>query len=239
MPPVPDLASRGRKAGAFKVVDSLLSSDAPLDEADQDGLVAEFEAINIQQARTWTSVFGGLELALACVYAGSAVSQTAHPWELKYVAGVRPALSHTEVLLLLTLQVCVCVCVRPNLPVPSHAEVLLLLTLQALALLVCAGATLATLPMGKAARGGCVPSPVRARVALWACVVLSAAIGALWGWRLLQLRVPGAGLDPALAWVPLAPFVLCAVCASLVASLDASAREVAALGALRYHHKAL
>jgi hypothetical protein len=193
---------------------SLLAEEQPLDEQEQDAVLAELEQ---QQATTmwlFRLLFGVGAAALATFFVYAAWQQQAAPWQVRYTGELRT--------------------------VTSQGGSVAALALQGAGLAAAAAALLAGLP-GRGARArSCLPAPRHTWLLLAAAAAVTAGAGAYWAVALhANVRKWGRanGFHPELMWLPAGPVAYCLLCLYFTHSLSTTSQELQKLQRLRYRFK--
>ncbi|GAX84250.1 hypothetical protein CEUSTIGMA_g11673.t1 [Chlamydomonas eustigma] len=209
---IEDVGPSNRRS-LFEIVDQTLSQAGPLDTDEQERVIQEFEDIQLRNSRTWRICFGAVALLFSLLYFHAAISQQAHPWELRYIGEFQSVTHHT----------------------PAIAVLLL----QATALGAAAFTMLSHIPRKHDRERGCLPVTSQQRLTLWAAVMMAASAAVFWSWKLYQMRLKygKAGGRWELVWVPLLPLIWIASCLYVCASLQSTANEVSRLKTYQYQHK--
>jgi hypothetical protein len=197
-------------------VEQLLQAEEPLDEHEQQQVIASLEEAAVQQARTFRRVFAVLALALAAFFAYAAVQQQQHPYETRYTGELRP--------------------------VTSSAAVVGILVSQAAALAAAGLGLLLELPKAweHSSSRACLPPSQQPRL-LVAASVLIASVGCMyWGAALhnsVQQYGYATGAKWELLWLPLGPLGYCTLCWYVLSSLGNTSKELQQLRKLAYDFK--
>jgi hypothetical protein len=196
-------------------MEQLLQAEEPLDEHEQQQVIASLEEAAVQQARTFRRVLAVLALALAAFFAYAAVQQQQHPWEARYTGELRP--------------------------VTSSAAVVATLLSQAAALTAAGLGLLVELPRAwEHSSRACLPPGQQPRL-LVASSVLLAFVGCLyWGaamYSSIQKYGYATGAKWELLWLPLGPLGYCTLCWYVLSSLGSTSKELQQLRKLAYEFK--
>lgn len=195
-------------------MDALLSTPDPLDEQEQQQVIAELEAQAVLQARTFRRLCGGVALALATFFAYAAAQQQLHPWEQQYTGELRP--------------------------VTSALSVATVLAVQASALATAGLGLLWGMPRPTDRGRGCIDPSQTSHVLLWASLAAAGVGFCYWGaamYRSIAKYGHAVGAKWELFWLPLGPLAYCALCWQVLSSLAGTSRELAELRRLAYSHK--
>jgi hypothetical protein len=227
-----DAPHNSRAHHVAAVVDRLLAEARPLDEQQQQQVIAALEAQQLASERLFAALFAALALAGAAFFGHAAASQALHPWEARYTGELRPVTS-----------------------VHSTAGVL---ALQGVALALAGAALLAQ----RRAAGARSPQRIEQQQqrqqqqqqrqqphqtvrapphVLLAAAAALAGVGAVY-WGLAMQRTmakygPRLGAHWELLWLPLGPLVYCGVCGYCLHCFSGMRAELQQLRRLAYDLK--
>jgi len=196
-------------------VDQLLKHDEPLDEHEQQEVIAALEEQQLQQGRTFRRIYAAVALGLALFFLYAAIEQHQHPWEVRYTGELRP--------------------------VTTERAVVGIFLLQAAALGAAALGLLMQLPAAGDRHSRACSAPGGYARLLVGASLGAAAIGCLyWSSALYQsIATYGSavGAKWELLWLPLGPLGFCVLCSHLLYSLEGTSRELQELRKLAYDYK--
>lgn len=207
----------GGAADAAAPIEEMLAQQEPLDEAEQERIISEFEEMQLAQARTFRALFGAGAALGGAFFLYAAHEQAVRPWEVKYTGELRT--------------------------VVTSGGVVTAFLIQAAALAAAAAALLRRLPRpGRAgrARDGCLPGGAAPAAPLAAAAAGAAAAAAYWGAALRRSVVqygPQDGAHWDLLWLPLAPLVYVGLCCYVSHSVAGTAKEIEKLRRMTYSYK--
>ncbi|KAG2427565.1 hypothetical protein HXX76_012219 [Chlamydomonas incerta] len=186
-----------------------------MDEAEQDALIREFEAISASSRRMWQLVWGLVALGGAAFYGWSAWRQHVEPWGVRYTGVFRPVVDSAE-------------------------AVVAVLASQAVAMVLAAAALLSNVPPKGHRDVGCMPVASRQLLLGLTGAAVGCAGAAFWAagmWRLAQRFGWEDGVHLEALWLPTLPVTCCLLCTYVASSLGDTEKQVQKLKDMRYRFK--